>query len=185
MKKSSLISLIGSLVVFVVVLAGYWFCYSVVTAKSVQASELAAQIATQNSAAAQLIQAKSELSGLATQESTINQYFVQTNNVVPFLEQLQSLGNYLGANVQVVSVSAVPGTPYGTLDLSLSITGSFSSVEKTLGAIEYEPYNISISTLSLTDTLPAGSASSTPEWSAAAQFTVGAQTGSTASSTTP
>jgi Tfp pilus assembly protein PilN len=184
MKKSLLMSLGGSLIVLIVMLGGYWLSYSMVTAKSIEASQLATQIANQKSATAQLAQAKSELSDLSSQQATINQYFVQTNNVVPFLEQLQSLGSSLGAAVQVVSVSATQGTPYGTLTLSISISGNFSAVAKTLGAIEYEPYNISIDTLSFTDNPILGSASSTPQWNAVAKFTVGAKTG-TATSTTP
>ncbi len=184
MKKSLLMSLVGSLIAFLLVLGAYWLSYSMVTAKSIEASKLATQIDTEKSATAELTQAKSELAGLTSQKATINQYFVQTNNIVPFLEQLQLLGSSLGATVQVASVSASQGSPYGTLTLSLSISGNFNAVAKTLGAIEYEPYNISITSLSFTHTPNIGSASSTPQWSAVAEFIVGAETG-TATSTKP
>ena len=183
--KTHFIQLIFSVVILLLVIGGYVFWYSIVTAKSAEASTLQSQITTQSNTATQTAQAKVELAQLTSQEATINQYFVQTNNVVPFLEQLQSIGKFLGADVQVASVSAVPGTPYGHLDLSLSITGSFDAVSRTVGAIEYEPYDTTITSFALTVTSNAGGTGSTsPQWTAATEFSIGAQTG-TSSSTTP
>jgi hypothetical protein len=86
---------------------------------------------------------------------------------------LQSTGTYLKSNVQVVSVSATPGTPTGVLDLSLKIDGTFDSVARTLGAIEYGPYDITITSLTF-DTNPSSvTATTEPQWSAAATYTVG------------
>ena len=138
--KKQFIPLIGALILLVVVITAYGFWYSVVTAESAQADALAAQIETQSDATAKLAQAKSETAQLSSQEATIDQYFVATNDVVPFLTQLQSTGKFLGANVQVESVAANPATPYGQLNLALSITGTFDAVARTIGSIEYGPY---------------------------------------------
>jgi Tfp pilus assembly protein PilO len=181
--KKTFIPLIVAVVVLVLSLGAYALWYSMVTAKSAEASSLAAQIATQSNASAKVAQAKEEISQLSSQEATINQYFIATNDVVPFLEQIQSIGKFLGADVKVVSVSAVPGTPYGHLDLSLTITGSFDAVSRTVGAIEYEPYDTSITNFSLSATPDPGAATSTlPDWTGNAEFSIGAQTGTT---TTP
>ena len=183
--KKQLILLVISAIVLLATLGAYVFWYSIVIAKSTEANTLASQIATQSNASAQAAQAKTVIAQLATQESTIDQYFVSTSQVVPFLEQLQSIGKFLGAKVQVVSVAAVPGTPYGHLDLALSITGPFDAVSRTVGAIEYGPYDSSISTFSLnTSVAPGDISSSSPQWTANATFSIGAQTG-TASSTKP
>ena len=183
MSNQSLIRLLGAGVLLVLFLAGYGFWYAVVSKESADAGVLSAKIAEQNDAATKSAQAKTELTLLVTQGATIDQYFVQTNDLVPFLEQLQSLGKYLGSNVQVASVSAAAGSPYGQLNLSLSISGTFDSVVKTIGAIEYEPYNVSISSLTLnTSPNPDPNATTSPQWSASTVFTIGAETGS---STTP
>jgi hypothetical protein len=182
MSNKSIIRLLGAAVLLVLVLAGYGFWYAIVSTESEQAGVLSAKIAEQNNAATKSAQAKSELTLLTSQGATIDQYFVQTNNLVPFLEQLQSLGKFLGSNVQVASVSAEPGSPYGQLNLSLGITGSFDAVVRAIGAIEYEPYNVSISSLSLnTSPNPDPNASTSPQWNVAAVFVIGAQTGATTS----
>jgi hypothetical protein len=105
----------------------------------------------------------------------VYQHFVSASDIVPFLSSLESTGKALGSTVSVVSVgSDTSKTKVGHLNLSLSITGPFDSVIRTLGAFEYSPYDIVLTNLTLNN----ASASS---WTAAAAFSVG--TG--VSSTTP
>ena len=185
MSNKALIRLIGSVILLVLIVIGYGFWYSIVTAESVQAGSLLTKIADQTDATAKIAQAKSQLIQLSTQEATVDQYFVETNDLVPFLEQLQASGKFLGTNVQVASVSAAPGDPYGNLSLSLSITGSFDAVVRTIGSIEYEPFNIKITSLSLNTSSALGTATtSSPQWTANASFSVGAKTGGVMATTT-
>jgi Tfp pilus assembly protein PilO len=183
MNRGPVIGLICSLVVLVFVSVGYGFWYSLLSEKSAEVSSITEKITEQNNATTQIEQAKAELSQLSSQEATVDQYFVATNDVVPFLEQIQSIGTFLGAKVEVVSVSAVSGNPYGQLNLSLSISGPFDAVARTLGSIEYGPYDSSITSLSLSTSATPGDTPSTSAavWNAAATFTVGAQTGNTQS----
>jgi hypothetical protein len=185
MKNSSFIQIISACILLVAVIAAYAFWYSLIAAESVNASSLAQQIEVQKQSTSQIAQAKAELSQLSSKESTVDQYFVSTSDVVPFLEQIQSIGKYLGANVQVVSVAANPGTPFGYLTLSLTITGTFDAVSRTIGAIEYEPYDTSITSLTL-NTVPSSSgapitANSSPQWTASAIFSIAAQTSTSTS----
>jgi Tfp pilus assembly protein PilO len=184
MIRSSFIRLGIFSALLVAACVGYGVCYAMVSAESAQASTLANQISSQNNAATELVKAKSETMQLSTQQATIDQYFVSTNNIVPFLEQLQSIGKYLGSDVEVSSVAATPGTPYGEITLALTINGSFTAVARTIGAIEYQPYNVTLTSLTLS-AVPGGdsTASSSPAWTAAAAFTVGAETGTPATST--
>ena len=95
----------------------------------------------------------------------------------------------------MVSVAAAPASPYGHLNLSVSITGTFDAVSKTVGAIEYQPYNTSLTSLSLSTTANPGDTGTTtattsqPVWNAAVVFSVGAittvATSTVATSTTP
>jgi hypothetical protein len=177
MTNTSLIRLISALVLLLLVGAAYGFWYSVVTAESMQASTIAAKIAQQNDATAKAAEASAEIAQLSGQQASVDQYFVDASNLVPFLEQLQSTGKFLGADVQVASVSATPGKPYGHIDLSLSITGSFGSVMRTVGTIEYESYDVTTKSLSVTtSTAPGAAASSSPEWIASGIFSIGAKT---------
>jgi hypothetical protein len=176
MSNKSLIHLISAFVLLAVTLGAYSFWYSIVTAESVKASTLSTEITQQNDAKAKAAAASLEIAQLSGQRATIDQYFVDASNLVPFLEQLQSTGKFLGTDVQVASVSATPGNPYGKIDLSLSVTGNFESVMRTIGTIEYEPYEVTAKSLSITSTMPGGVASSSPEWTATGVFSVGAKT---------
>lgn len=188
MKNGAFIHFIGALILLALVGTLNFFWYGMVNAETAQASTLAGEIKAKADDSTRAAEAKAELAALASDQASMQQYFVSTNDVVPFLQELQTTGSYLGSNVQIASVSATPGTPYGQLTLSLGIVGSFNSVMRTLGSIEYGPYDTAISTLSF-DAPVDGSASSSPQWTANAVFTVGTETGMpvatpTASSTT-
>jgi hypothetical protein len=171
--KKPYIHLIGAFIMLLIVIGVYASWYMTVQAKIAETATLTQEIAQQTVASSRVEAAKTELKTLDGDQATIDQYFLSTNDVVPFLEQLQSTGTYLKSNVQVVSVSATPGTPTGVLDLSLKIDGTFDSVARTLGAIEYGPYDITITSLTF-DTNPSSvTATTEPQWSAAATYTVG------------
>lgn len=148
-------------------LYGAW--YSRVGKESANVLSLQSEIQAKIETAAHAQEAKTQLNRALADRESITGYFVNTNDVVPFLETLQSTGAKYGSKVSVESVSAQPAEPHALLQLSLRITGSFDSVERTLGAIEYEPYDTTISNVTL-DT-PGGSAA--PQWTAAVTMNVG------------
>ncbi len=194
--NKSLRNLIGSLILLIAAVVGYSIWYAKVEAQSIRIGDLVTEIQQQTQATQRIAAAKSALASLSTDQATLSHYFVSTNDIVQFLGGVESTGKFLGANVQVVSVSATPGTPYGQISLSLTITGSFNAVAKTLGAIEYGPNDITLTSLTL-DNSTAPQASQATQgataggWTASAIFTVGTQSGpaappvSVASTTTP
>ena len=174
MSRAPLFQFIGAIILLLVVVALNVFWYNVVSGESAQVATLAGQIKAKNDDSTRAVQAKSELASLTTDQAAVQQYFVSTTDVVPFLEQLQTAGSFLGSKVQIASVSATPGTPYGQLSLSLSIAGSFNAVMRTLGSIEYGPYDTTINTLTF-DAPPTATSSSSPQWVANAIFSVGTE----------
>lgn len=138
-----------SVFIFVVAATAYGISYVNVQSESNKAAQLAEQLKEKSLATTRIAQAKAQLAILAPQEAAINQYFVSPSDIVPFLEQFSATGKFLGADVQVVSVSAVPGASNGVLNLSLKITGPFVAVLRTLGSIEYGPYDITTNSLAL------------------------------------
>ena len=176
-----------ALMILVITLGAYGYVYAKVSARSTEASSLAQQIKNQNDAAVKATIAKTRLAELSTQQAAITQYFVSTSDVVPFIEKLQAIGKFIGADVQVASVAAAPASPYGHLNLSVSITGTFDAVSRMLGAIEYQPYNTSISSVTISTTQNQTTVSTTTTatmtlWNASVVFAVGAIT-TTATST--
>lgn len=172
------------LAIFIGSLSLYGAWYSQVGKASANAVSLQADIQSKTQTASRAREAKTQLTRALSDRASITGYFVDTNDVVPYLETLQTTGARFGAKVSVESVSAQPAKPHALLQLALRITGSFDSVERTLGAIEYEPYDTTISNVTL-DT-PGGV--SGPQWTAAVTMNVGTTdmtATNTASSTTP
>jgi len=91
---------------------------------------------------------RATLTEIATSEVLIQSYIVPEEKVAAFIEDLQSRGRLQGATVTIMSVSK-SGIEAPTLNLSLSITGKFDAVMRTVGMIEYAPYNLMFSSLNL------------------------------------
>lgn len=173
MKRSSLIQLAIALAVLVSVLSAYAFWYSLVGKSSVEAAALSEEIRTKSQDSARVAAAKVALESLAQDEAAMRAYLVREKDIVPFLSTLEDTGTSLGARIEVVSVSADSKGQRSQLQLSLKITGSFDAVLRTLGAIEYGPYDSAIQSVTF-DTVPAEAAAASA-WTAAATFTLGTQ----------
>ncbi|CAN5714080.1 hypothetical protein BH11PAT2_BH11PAT2_09020 [soil metagenome] len=171
MKLTHITHTLLAIVALIIAFSAYGVWYATVSKKSAEAASLASQIQTKHQDSQRVQEAKDQLQKISAQESLVNGYFVATSDVVPFLESLQSTGKSLGSTVQVVSVSADPGKPHSHLNLSLSITGPFDSVVRTLGALEYSPYDAAVQNLTL-DTPQTGSGKAA-QWTAAATLLIG------------
>jgi hypothetical protein len=169
----SIYHLIGALVLLLVAVVGYAFWYYTLGSVSASAANLAAEAESKKQSAASATLAAGELERLEREEASIHAYFVVPDDIVGFLEGLQTKGAALGAEVTVVSVSAETA-PRPRLDLAIKIDGSFDAVMRTMGAIEYAPYDLTVSMLTL-------SLTGEGEWSAAMKLIVG----TAAAKTTP
>lgn len=162
-----LIHLVCALLVLGAVALLYGFGYSLVAKERTQADALATEVALASARADRLLVAQSSFKSLADDEALIRGHFVGAEEIVPFLETLEGTGRALGSSVEVAAVSPEGDT---ALKLSLRITGSFDSVLRTLGAIEYAPYASTLTSVTF-DTPPTESARRS--WSATAVFLVG------------
>ncbi len=174
MRHVALIQFSLAVAVLVGVLAAYGAWYVVVGQASATSAALATEIETKTQESARVASAREALATLATDEASIQAYFIRQEDIVSFLERLESSGSSLGSVVEVVSVGAEPGGERPHIRLSLKITGSFDAVMRTLGAIEYGPYDSAVTSVTL-DTLPAENGPS-GRWTAAATLTLGTRT---------
>jgi hypothetical protein len=180
--KRSLIACIVSGILLVLALVFYAAWYQTVATASAAADNLGNEITVRSRTQVLITAARAALAQLSSTETDVEAYFVAPQNVVPFIETLQSLGSSIGSTVNVLSVAASP-VPGGTsaalptITISLSITGTFDQVVRTIGAIEYAPYDLTISMLSL-------SAGAKGIWTADVTLLVGS-TASSAAATLP
>ncbi|MCR4333469.1 MAG: hypothetical protein NUV60_00385 [Patescibacteria group bacterium] len=147
--KSSFSHLIGALMVCIIVSIGYGMWYVAISEKSMAVEKLQNVIDTKTETVSRIATTRATLAGVANDETVVQGYFVPETKVVTFIDSLETHGKTQGAIVKVLSVSTTGTTAQPTLSLSLVISGTFDAVMRTVGTIEYAPYALSISTLSV------------------------------------
>ncbi len=167
-----------ALVVGVAVLAGYSVWYTVVSAHSGAEAAVQEQITAATETVSRVAAARAALSEIAGDEAKVQAYFVAEADVVAFINYLESVGLSQKATVSVLSVSKGVSSSRPALLLSLTLTGTFDAVMRTVGAIEYAPYDITISTLSVGQ-------DAKNSWHADVSLVVGSVPPTAATATTP
>ncbi|MES2668440.1 MAG: hypothetical protein V4644_01995 [Patescibacteria group bacterium] len=173
MMKRTLIQLGISFLVLASVLGAYAFCYNVLVAAKADAAALAAEIGKKSQEASRIQETRDALEGLAADEAVMQGYLIRQEDIVPFLTMLEERARELGSTLEVVSVSAEKGAERGRILLSLRVDGSFDAVLRTLGSIEYGPYDAQIQSVTFDTPGNAMGTSTAPLWTAAATFAFG------------
>ncbi len=147
--KTSIIHILGAVLVCVAALAGYAQWYGVISEKSAAVADLQNQIDTKTETRGRISAARAALAGAIGDEAAIQNYFVSETGVVAFIGALEAVGKAQGAKVNVLSVSATGTASRPSLTFLLSVKGTFDAVLRAVGAIEYAPYAVSLSMLSV------------------------------------
>lgn len=171
--KSPLIYLAVALAVCVLALAGYWFWYAAVAEKSSTGVALQNNIDASANAASRVALARAALADLEGDEALLRSRFVSETGVVAFINGLEALGRATGSTtVNVLSVSTVAdASARPAFKFALLVKGTFDGVMRTVGAIEYLPYAVSVSSLSVAK-------NAKNDWQAHLVFFAGAATSS-------
>ncbi|MFA5744755.1 MAG: hypothetical protein WC887_00880 [Candidatus Paceibacterota bacterium] len=148
--KFRILNLGIQMIVVVGVLFGYGFWYVGVAAKSVAVAELQNQIATKTETASRISIARAVIAGMIEDKAAVQGYFIPETGIVAFINELELQGQNQNTTVNVLSVSSDTLGTQPILLFSLAIKGSFDAVMRTVGTIEYMPYDLSISEFSLT-----------------------------------
>ncbi|MDP2594231.1 MAG: hypothetical protein Q8P36_02755 [bacterium] len=138
-----------SVILLVLALTGYASFRNVVADKSVAVDSLSGEIQQRSDATNRIVAARSALVELAENEVVVKNYFVSQASVVSFINDLQGRGSVLGTAVDITSVAATSDKQHPMLRLTINVQGTFDAVLRTLGSIEYAPYDLSITRLSL------------------------------------
>jgi len=160
-----LLHLVIALVLLAATAAAYVFWYLHVSGTRAEVTTLKAEAGAIEVEAAGISSARAALSKLAAAEAFFGSYFVSTTSVVSFLEDLEATGEELGSTIEVVSVTPDSGA---RLSVALRASGSFAAAMRTIGAVEYGPYDLVVTDLTV-DT----NASSEGAWTATGAISVG------------
>jgi hypothetical protein len=147
--KSSFIHMIIWVSICLLSIISYALWYSVIVNTSAAVAELQNQIDTKTETATRISAARTILSEIAGDELMVQRYFVPETGVVSFINDLEKRAHAQSSAMSVLSVSVDDSTRQKSLVLSLLVSGSFDDVMRTVGAIEYAPYDLSILKISL------------------------------------
>lgn len=147
--KSSLAHIIVWVSILSASIVGHGFWYATIANKSAETARVQSQIDDKKETAGRVAAARTALAEIAGDEAAVQSYFVSETDVVSFISALEARARAQSANMKVLSVSVDNSSKQPSLVLSLSVSGTFDSVMRTVGAIEYAPYDLSISKLSL------------------------------------
>ena len=147
--KNHHLHLVVALLILAAALGGYGISYAAISAKSVAVADLQEQIDAKAMIANRVSSARTTLAATAVDEAAILGYFVPENGIAAFIDGLEARGKAQGTSVDVLSVSANAGKAQHAFLLELTVTGPFDAVMRTVGSIEYAPYDISVTQLSL------------------------------------
>jgi len=169
MNRPSFIHFIGALVLVLVLMVGYLVWFFTVSGVRADASHAASEVVRIEREDAAIVDAKETITALASDEAKLRSYFIAKSDTVAFLEELEQESEALGTSLEVLSVTE-PVVENGRLTLALRIEGTFSSVMRTLGAIEFGPHDTRVDSLTL-DT-PVYEEGGEAPWVAAAMISV-------------
>ncbi len=159
---------------FALSVAGYGFAHLTVSGMGAQAAELDAQIAVKGEELKNIQEARSALTALAAREANIQAYFIEDAELVSFLENVGSVGEAFGAEVEVLGVTeSTMEDRRSAISLALSVSGSFDAVMRTIGALEHAPYDITLSNLAI-DAVERAETGSV--WAAQVSYEIGTRT---------
>jgi hypothetical protein len=170
-NRKAVVRLTVAVSTLVLVGAVYGWWYARVVGYADKAAALTSEMAQVRLDADRAREARTQLASIAGDEATIRGHFVAASDIVGFLETLEKTGSSLGSQVEVVSVGEENGAR-PTLALSLRISGGFDAVVRTLGAIEYAPYDVELTRMALN---AGGGGEAGTQWVAEVQLQVGTQ----------
>lgn len=145
---SNFFKLVIACVVVLAAFIGHSIWYATLAAKSANVASLQNQIDAKSETMSRIASARAALTEISGAEVSLQNYFVPETNMVAFIDGLQTEGNAQGVALNVLSVSAGTGDQPMFI-LALTIKGTFDAVMRTVGVIEYTPYYVSTSGLSL------------------------------------
>ena len=118
---------------------------------------------------------RQSLSDTDARRSTLSSYFVDPNNIVPFLETIEGYGKTAGVTTKFSGVQL--GDKPTRLDVTVDANGSFTDVYRFVSMLEAAPYEITVSQADIETAVPpglepAGTAPHSTGWDATIVFSV-------------
>ena len=82
----------------------------------------------------------SSIKAIESERALLNTHFVQSSDVVPFLDTIEKLAKNVGVKAEIISVDIIKDIP--ALTVEMKALGSFETIYKLIMLLENSPYNL-------------------------------------------
>lgn len=119
------------------------YIFQEIQSKNEAATQAIEEFKTESERVNKIAALNEEIKTIKDQTDKLNSHFARSSDIVPFLDNLQSLGVLAGAPLEVSSVSL--STEGDSLDVAVRAEGSFASVHKLLALLQNSQYQLQFS----------------------------------------
>lgn len=168
MKTKFFTNIIISILCLSVCMFAFVYVLREIQSKNEAATQAIEEFKTESERINKISALNEEIKTIKDKTDKLDTHFAKSSDIVPFLDNLQSLGVLAGAPLEVSSVSLSPEGD--TLDVEVKAEGSFVSVHKLLALMQNSQYQLQFSMVKFsTNTFLAADKkikSSNPTWEA-------------------
>jgi Tfp pilus assembly protein PilN len=168
-------ALVVAALIAVVALAANYVLFQQIRSKSESIGQLSTEITAKRQQKQRLNAMESLVKQTKEKRARLDSYFVGSDAIVPFLEQLEGFGSSTGAEVAVDSVSRPQRDgdgPIEPLQLTLSAQGEWGDVYHLFRLLETLPYSVTVDRASLSAAGASTQQTATSSWSGLFVFEV-------------
>lgn len=149
MKKSYTTPiLIVSIIILIATILVFIFVLKVIKNKNQHASVVLTTLEDKLIEKENAIANNSKIEEIKSIQNTINNYFVDKNQIDVFVSYLEGIGSKMSSVVSVESIEVSPKSK-DIISIKISIVGNFNKVMNTIAFIENIPYQVDITQIYL------------------------------------
>ena len=145
--KSPALQFIAAFLLAMGAIAGYSAGYVALSQKSIDVADLQSKITAVSNTINRTTSAHTTIAKVSADEADIKGYFVSEAQIASLVSDFEARGLAQKASVTVTSVSADTQSSRPAYLIGLTVQGTFDAVARTIGAIEYAPYDLSLKSL--------------------------------------
>lgn len=152
--KSTRMIFAVAMVVFVLSVGIYGYFFYALKSTSRTAANLETEVKSLQAQESEIGVLRKNLAATEESRAKLVSYFIQTNDIVPFLETVESYGRGVNVSTEFEDVKVVDKPT--SIVLTVVGKGSFANIYRFVSLVEAIPYEISVQSASVQSLIPAG-----------------------------
>jgi hypothetical protein len=142
-KNNTILNFIFSLIVTIVLIGIFLFILNIIKNKNQHISAVFNTLQEKITEKERADNSKGKIQEIKLLQSSLNQYFIDSNQIDKFVSYLEDIGLVTGAQVTVKGIEVLK-KENNLISFKLSANGTFEEVMKTITLLENIPYQIKI-----------------------------------------